>query len=219
MPTQQLTLNNPNWYDEYQKTQQMNNQINWMNEMLTQNPNNKAVQNALLEQYMGMVFPQAPDYENELNRALTLYQTGETLGIPELKDAGKNMLSGNPLTSQYFGQSATTDLTPEQKKLQDIDVESFKTKYTTEGVDNRDILRRNTQYQDLLAENPDLATQYFSYNPNAGERLAALTAYYSGMSKEHPFKAALGQTFAAPMAIFGGGKDIAREQMTGLGGY
>lgn len=87
------------WEDELKKRQALNAQIDWMNQFAQANANNKYVQSALLQQYMGMMSPQQPDPSDQLGLAMDFLASGD----PNLKQAGYQILQSNPLTQAYMG--------------------------------------------------------------------------------------------------------------------
>lgn len=87
-----------NAQEEYDRRAQMNAQVDFMNQLAQKNAGNKYIQDALLQQYMGMAFPEQEDPMQKLEMGLGFMQSD----IPALQQAGQDILSTNPLTSQYF---------------------------------------------------------------------------------------------------------------------
>lgn len=96
----------PGWEDELKGRQDLNAQIDWMNGLLQQNPNNKQVQQYLLGMYGDLINPPQENVGDTIGQALDLINAGQTIGDESLTTAGKKMLSGSD-TLQKYGYGST----------------------------------------------------------------------------------------------------------------
>jgi len=107
-----ISRDDPSATAEMKRRQQANAQIDFLNQLSQLNPSNTAMQKALLEQYMGLITPQASDPENDLGIAMDIFSAGQQTGDEELIKAGRSMLQENPLLKSYFGTEMEAEETP-----------------------------------------------------------------------------------------------------------
>ncbi len=132
----------------YEQMMEENARIDFMNSLLQQNPGNRGLQGTLMDQYMGMMFPEPVDYGSQLSEATQMIAAGQEMGIQELIDAGNAKLRSNPMITQYLGSDSGNAMSESEKALQNYDLEQFSSLYPTEGEDiNRDVLGRNVELQ------------------------------------------------------------------------
>jgi hypothetical protein len=157
------------WEDELQNRKRMNSQVNFMNQILQQNPDNKTLQNALLEQYLGMVFPQEEDHSSALNLAMDLLDSEN----PELVSYGQKLLSNTmpSIMSQYGIEDTESATTP---TVDSRYLSEFLKKHPTASDETVDVapkeLVRNIGLTNQAQTNPALAQAYMMQEqPTLGE--------------------------------------------------
>ncbi len=158
-----------------------------LNKLSQMNPDNANMQNMLLQQYMGMAFPEQRDPDNELNRALTMMQTGQALGVDSLTKAGESMLGSNPLTSDYFGQQ---EVAPSGFNSYDSTVQSQYAKQVADMQSGESRLDKNKlTFAELMANaDQNQMDRYNELKDSYGGIVGGVDAFKTyGMDSLNPF--------------------------------
>lgn len=163
---QPIDASQSGWEDELKRRQELNAQIDFMNQMSQSNPDNGYLQQALMQQYIGTVFPEQLDYGNLLGYAQDLVESGD----PDLMAQGKKTIADiTPLLYKQYGytpSSATTGTTgtDNSSKVSNL-LADFAKEFsvdTPEGeVINQKELQKNRALQEQAQANPSLVQQYF----------------------------------------------------------
>lgn len=161
----QIDWNQPDAKQELDRRQQMSNQVQAMNQMLQSNPNNKALQNTLISQYMDMVMPQQKNPQDEIGMAMDFLASGDE-GLAAI---GKQMIAKSPLLKDYGMDAGSQAITnPLEAAKQAQTATSFNSLFGTSDMQPNDPnYSRNFNVQQQAVAKPQLMDQYYAQkDPN-----------------------------------------------------
>lgn len=199
---QPIDASQEGWEDELRNREAMSAKINFMNQLSQSNPDNKTLQNALLEQYFGMLFPEEEDQGQYADYAMGLLGSGDE----EMANYGRSILESiNQGIGSKLGISFGDETITPQTEMQNTFADKFAQEFALQDAEGEYLgeeqLAKNKSMLDKLTQNPQLAEQYYSMeDPTLGENWQRMMESRQG---KNPFSIGIGGSLNELATVLG----------------